>query len=297
MYGREVIASPLPPRAAVCSNASVVKIDSMWCSHCQQDVPGIATEDRIRCARCQQTLSSGYASSATVDEAKRGDPMEPPDEVAAGDEAQNLAIGLPSEPPPIDFDDWRLEEDLRKVNRIIRQMRAAGQSEQQPAQENAFATPIATTSHAAPAAVTPSATRNPPKRRSSFFSWALLSTGLMTFVCGGVLLGWSFAAGRGDLWSLGMPLTLAGQAGLILGLVLQLEGLWQSNRDTNKTLDELDEQLNDLRHTTTMLGTTHSSGARSFYAHLAEGANPQMLLADLKGQMDLLAQQIAQTRR
>lgn len=125
----------------------------------------------------------------------------------------------------------------------------------------------------------------------------MLSLGLMTFVCGGVLLGWSLLSGRGELWSLGLPLILAGQASLIVGLVFQLDGLSQSNRETSQTLEELDDQLHDLQHATTMLGTTHSGGARSFYAHMAEGASPQMLLTDLKGQMDLLAVRLAQAQR
>ena len=90
-----------------------------------------------------------------------------------------------------------------------------------------------------------------------------------------------------------MPLALIGQAGLVLGLVLQLDGLWHSSRRTADVLSELDGELKDVRQATSLLSTTHSSGAQSFYFHLAEGASPQMLLADLKGQMDLLAQQMA----
>ena len=54
------------------------------------------------------------------------------------------------------------------------------------------------------------------------------------------------------------------------------------------------EQLDDLRQTTSLLGSNHGSAAQAFYAHLAQGANPQMLLADLKGQLDLLAIRMAQ---
>ena len=94
-----------------------------------------------------------------------------------------------------------------------------------------------------------------------------------------------------------MPLTLAGQVVLIIGLVLQLDGLWQSNRETTNTLDELDEQLENLRHATTLLSTTHSTSAQSFYAHMAVGANSALLMADLKGQMDMLAIQMAKERQ
>lgn len=119
----------------------------------------------------------------------------------------------------------------------------------------------------------------------------------MCLACGGVLLGWSLVTGRSELWNLGLPLALLGQAGLLVGLVLQLENLWQSNRETTHTLDELDEQLLELRHATTLLTTTHSTSAQSFYTHLAEGASPQLMLADLKGQLDLLAVKMAKVSR
>ena len=124
----------------------------------------------------------------------------------------------------------------------------------------------------------------------------MLSVGMMAFVFGAVLIGWSFAEDRPDLWRLGLPFTLGGQAALIVGLVFQLDGLWRSNRDAAKTLDELDSQLDELRHATSLLSTTHSSSAQSFYLHMADGASPNLLLADLKGQLDLLANRIADGR-
>jgi hypothetical protein len=124
-----------------------------------------------------------------------------------------------------------------------------------------------------------------------------ISVGLMALVCGGVLLAWGYLFARGDLWSLGLPVALGGQAILLLGLLLQIDRLWQSNRNTLGSLEELDDNLADLKHTTTMLGTTHSSTAQSFYAHMAEGASPELMLADLKGQLDLLTLRLARQRR
>lgn len=131
----------------------------------------------------------------------------------------------------------------------------------------------------------------------SFLAWTMLSIGLMTFVCGAVLLGWSFVEGRANLWSIGMPLSLGGQAIILIGLLFQLENIWESNRDTTSTLDELDEQLHDLRHATSLLSTTRSGHAQSFYAHMAEGASPNILLADLKGQLDMLSTKLANEKR
>jgi len=43
-----------------------------------------------------------------------------------------------------------------------------------------------------------------------------------------------------------------------------------------------------------MLGTSHASPGAAFYSHLVEGASPQILLSDLKGQLDLLAVKLGQ---
>ena len=114
----------------------------------------------------------------------------------------------------------------------------------------------------------------------------------MAFVCGIVLLGWSFAASRQELWAIGTPIALAGQIALLIGLVLQLDRLWRDGRNAAAKLDTVDEQLHELKTTTTLLGTTHGPSA-TFYAHLADGAGPQLLLNDLKSQLDLLAIKLA----
>ena len=118
----------------------------------------------------------------------------------------------------------------------------------------------------------------------------------MGFVCGAVLLGWSLVAHRGELWSLGMPIALAGQLGLLVGLVLQLERLGDDNRRTVDKLESVDERLDDLKHTATLLSTGHTAPSQAFYAHMAGGASPQLLLADLKGQLDILAVQMSGRR-
>jgi hypothetical protein len=115
----------------------------------------------------------------------------------------------------------------------------------------------------------------------------------MAFVCGAVLLIWSYVEQRDELWSIGLPFALVGQAGLIIGLVLQLDGLSQNNRRTSETLYELDDQLHELKQAATQLTVAHSSPSQSFYAHFADGAQPHLLLADLKGQLDLLATKLA----
>lgn len=244
----------------------------MWCSQCQQDVPGIAVPGdghRIACARCSGQMP--------------------------GDRSPRLAT--PAETPALDalhtvpsLDDWSLDADLASVTRMMRSLRIDAPTARIPTEP----TPAAASRTPPPL---PLARASTTPRRGNVFAWPALMLGMMAFTCGGVLLGWSFATGRGDLWTYGMPAVLAGQGLLVLGLVLQLEGLWQSNRDTRETLDTLDRELGELRHATSLLSTTHSTPGQSFYAHMAEGASPHLLLADVKGQLDVIAMRLSEVRK
>jgi len=263
-------------------------MNTMWCTKCGQDVPGVASESGLCCVRCGQTLGDGSSSRSREDQAVE----------------QTVAEQAASSDPPYLYDSWELDEQLRHVGRVLGSEKGAhGQPDTVGRQEVARLDPP----HSGSAGW-----HGPPERRQSprtadgesrstdgvlpFMSWAALSLGLMAFVCGGVLLGWSILGGRPDLWSIGMPIMLAGQIGLLAGLVLQLDRLWQDNRSTAAKLDQVDDELHDLKTTTTMLGTDHGSSGRAFYSHLADGAGPQLLLTDLKSQLDLLAVKLGQQR-
>lgn len=248
----------------------------MWCSTCQQDVPAPAAAGvaSARCSKCGQ-------------------------ELATDESHVRPAVLAATRPRPAD--DWELEADLRGVERLLGTLKASGlpphsQAARLPP-ENPRDDLTLNRLHGAHDQGAGWHASVPARPRSHSLAWGILAISLATFACGAVLLGWSFAADRSDLWPIGLPLALIGQAGLIIGLMLQLDGLWQSSRHTAATLDELDGELSRVRHATTLLTTTKNASAQSFYAHMAEGASPQLLLADLKGQLDLLAQQMASQRK
>lgn len=252
--------------------------------------------ETIRCARCRAVLSPGAKCRDEVAPPVKGPPVDSGLQgavVPMSHTAATLCIGR----PPIDLDDWQLDEELHLVQRWVRTASAVERrwndsgTAPDAAHHRLPATHASYPNLAAKAGLAGRTRRTCYAKR--LFSWAIMSLSVMMFACGSVLLAWSLFTGRDDLWSLGLPLTLAGQAGLIIGLVMQLEGLWQSNRETSSTLDELDDQLKSLRHATTLLSTTHGSFAQSFYVHMAEGASPQLMLADLKGQLDMLALKLA----
>lgn len=246
----------------------------MWCKQCQQDVPAFLSSGKegLCCPRCGQ----GVAASTPA----------------------------PSSTPP-SYDGWEIDEQLRHIERVLETtMGKARKADAAYSREAArFDLP-----HAAPAAwhvpapgQVPSKTRRKKAKRSSAvgaFTSIVLALGTAGFVCGGVLLGWSLATGRQELWAAGLPTALVGQITLLIGLVLQLDRLWHDNRIAAAKLDSVDEQLGEIKAATTLLNASQgSAGGGIFYSHLANGAGPQLLLTDLKSQLDLLAMKMAEEDR
>jgi uncharacterized membrane-anchored protein YhcB (DUF1043 family) len=249
----------------------------MWCRTCRQDVPGVAaaTPGELRCVKCGGLLGEAAAANAGL---------------AAGiartvEHGLSLESGTSTSPPELDdLDDWELADAVGQVRRFSRPNVVHTAHAAVPA-DHARRPP------AGPAAA-PTAPRSAAPRGGSL-AWAVLLAGLGSLVCGSVLLVWSVLAERTELWDLGLPVAIAGQAGLLVGLVLQLERVWQSGREAAVQLGQVQEQLDQVRRSAELL-SVRSSPAQHFYTHLADGAAPQVLLADLKGQLDLLATRMAQ---
>lgn len=261
----------------------------MWCKHCRQDVPGIvcAESGEYRCPRCAEGIYSPLS-----DPLIGLDGFSPPDGNGVEEE--------PGRRPPRLYDDWEVDDELEHMGRLL------NVEKPKPLQGAKSADWRVDAAHPDSAGPHPrrKRTRQPdaPKLAPAeeafslmaFFTWTLLSLGLMTFVCGGVLLGWSVMSGRQDLWNMGLPTTLGGQVALLVGLILQLDRLWHDRRRAAVKLDRVDEDLCDLK-TTTVLESSQTLAGADFYAHLAGGAGPQLLLTDLKSQLDLLSAKIGKT--
>ncbi len=91
--------------------------------------------------------------------------------------------------------------------------------------------------------------------RSGLLAWLFLGVGLMAFACGGVMLGWGAATERAELWELGIPLTLSGQAAMIFGLLGLLENAGQRHKQTAAALEEHRQRLLMMQNLALASGT------------------------------------------
>jgi hypothetical protein len=255
------------------------KAAAMWCRRCRQDVPGISLSagEGLGCAQCGARFAGGRSRGAghTVGVAE-----------AAGD---GLDLAEPSpgdEATTIDFDEW-VDQEWPHLGRPQTAVPAESPWSQ-----------LAAMGARLDAGVLPKTRSVAPVRsaniRGGILAWFVLLTGFTALASGAALVIWSNLTGIGSMTIIGLPLAAGGGVAMLLGLALQLERIGQGHRRAAVQLEKVDAQLQHLQQTATLLGTTQGTAAQAFYAHLAEGANPQMLLADVKSQLDLLALRLSQ---
>ncbi len=242
----------------------------MWCGQCGHEgpaVPAADDPDAIVCLNCRTTYTE--TSSTQSGRVTRVDSSHLPGNSGTWQEPDVV------EPPPIVDDDdfWfepeELHDDVAAVPLLpARLPDKSSQSERRRR-------------------------RRRRHRRSALICWTMLSIGVALVVCGASLIGWSLLEERDELWNISAPIVLAGQATFLIGLVLQLDGIWHQSRAASKNLDELDERLSALQALQKGELSEQGDPAHTFYQHVAEGASPQMLLTDLKGQLDLIADRLA----
>ncbi len=266
----------------------------MWCSNCQQDVPGVtnAVSGRTVCSRCQQPVPTKKADHA----ARVSD-----DGIALDEPAAAVAAAA----RPLQRDDWSSRQRVRSLGRELRRptLAAVNPSNRDKSRARRFDPPHnlfdgieqATSPIVAPASPHSAAsrTRSRASQGTQVFSWLVVFVGAIGLIAGIGLIGWSLAVEQMLYWNLALGLTLGGQGTLILGLVLVVSRLWRSSRHAVQKLQDVNARLGKLQHTADALAATRSGGAPAFYADLVRGASPQVLLANLKGQVDQLATRLS----
>jgi hypothetical protein len=256
----------------------------MWCRACQQDVPGVSSPDdsAMRCARCRAIVASPPAAEDWPEpslvpgdaETERSDPFRA---------AQWSA-------------EWDFDEELAEADRMLRRagvprpkflLRRAGEQCRPTAIERVDLPPPV------PKLKLRFAPRPARNKNLPILPRLMADLGVVGFLTGVTMLVWSFVVGQAPLWQCGLAVAMGGQVILVAGLVAQFDYFRRSHREADQNLSNVDKQLTELRQATTRLSNSPDDSGRSFYVHMAEGASPHILLADLKGQLDTLAQRLA----
>jgi hypothetical protein len=201
--------------------------------------------------------------------------------------------------PPIRMEDWSIRQKARELDRALRRpmhfrpspTSSLGKRRHDPPQNL-----IDQYAQTPPPAVTTTATTTSQIRPSrttagQIFAWLIVASGTITLLAGIGLIAWSLSTKQLEHWNLALSLALGGQGALILGLVMVVSRLWRNSRYASNKLQEVHARLGQLQNTADTISTMRG-GAPAFYADLARGANPQMLLSNLKGQLDQLERRV-----
>jgi hypothetical protein len=253
----------------------------MWCSYCHQDVPAVASEGRgsRTCAKCSRELKF-TAQTTLVD---TGIALETFDAPVAAVETIDPLVHLES------------RENLRRLGRQLRapyQQRVALDTPPFWERLTKDAPESSAQLRAIARQVEREAEELPYQQKSLPLSF-LLSGGILAFVCGSLALLWAAAFNQAYIWQWGLTTTLAAEGILIVGLVWMAGRLWHNSRHLNHQLRGVDEQLDEIHELAGSISAQQLSASQNYYHHFSQVANPHMLVANLRGQIDQLAERIA----
>jgi len=256
----------------------------MWCHNCGQDAPRVASPETGRqcCLRCGKPVGQEPSARSEPDRAQGDD---------AKAERTASTTGHAS-----GYDGWELDEELRHVaRRLGTAARPSGGSGKTRRRIDAAHDSLPAAHYGGRPARADRGHFNLGGVLIGAVTWLALTLGLMASACGGVLLVWSAMVGRDDLWNVGLPIAVVGVLSLVVAMVLQLERLSVDHRQTAARLARFDNRLIQLRRDAALSASDARPAGAAFYAHLAEGASPQLLLTDLKGQLELLTQRLGES--
>ena len=252
----------------------------MWCRHCQQDIPAIGpvTAYGARCSRCHRTMDSPADSeSAETKPLPEADPTARREIERQLQSAQN-AIAAGKASSTLRWDTGMLDSPMPFSQQ------AESTNVNQPAIKPApLKRPSVQRSRQA---------RKPNKNSfvlSQVVGWISATVGTATLGLGLGLLVWSLLQENTTLWSYGLGATVAGQSLMIVGLISLLSNLWAAARHTNAKLAQIHDDLHRVRRTTEQTAGNQHATATGFYAEMAANAEPDVLLGNLRGQLDQLS--------
>lgn len=250
----------------------------MWCRHCQQEVPamGSSSATGLRCARCHRgsepaptKLRVDTSSSASVEPTSQATAYPALSETGAR-RAIDRALRSAQATVSAGAATHTLRFDLAQT----------GLQPEHKTSRSTNSRPRPTASRTAPRG---------PSASGQFIAWTLAAVGATTLGLGIGFITWSIMGDRVDLWTPGLAATLTGQGLLIVGLLQIMANLWSADRQAAYRLSQVHDELRQLRRATEEAAGRHASSATQFYADVARNAGPEMLVGNLRSQLDQLA--------
>ena len=210
----------------------------MWCRHCQQDVPAVASSvlGPLVCPRCEfkiddqphPAVEAEYLDDSGVELTELDEPkIIPLREVFDGQQVQaelsllRRRLGTKNETHAA-----ALSPGSQLVGRPLQVAR-------QQATQTGSVPPVQTYA----------------QQRTSAGWWvsSLLAASGIALAVGLTVLTYATINARPELWSQALTVTLAGEGGLIVGLAWMAKRLWQNSRRLNSQLVGVDRQLDELQ--------------------------------------------------
>ncbi len=256
----------------------------MWCNDCQQDVPAVAcsVDGPLVCSRCEAVFEIANEFAQTS-----AQPVDSGVSLETFDQPVDLS-------PPLN--PVEREQTHQRLRHIGRQLRTAYRFEVadilRPEQKSWG--PEALENLGADSqlrSITRQSSREEESSQSTIASrliGLMLMMGVTGFAVGMGLLVWAVGFDLPGTWQWGITTTIAAEGLLILGMVWMAGRLWRNSRHLNEQLHGVDHQLDHLEQ----LAGNSATGSQHFYAHFHQGASSQMLLANLRGQVEQLASRL-----
>lgn len=253
----------------------------MWCTHCQQDIPAVArsAQGPLLCSQCEHEVATPGPVNRPAD---TGVPLDLFDAPSATAE-QDLA------PPSSDLERDQANQRLRRIGRQLRStprlsievgtspVLSTAVDSPQPRVKATYLRPSSATKH----------------NGASWLISSLIFLGVSSFGLGLGLLTWSAAFQLPRQWQWGMTATIMAEGFLVLGLTWMAVRLWRNSRQVNRQLVGVDRQLHEIQELTGTLAGSQPSSSQYFYRHFNQAASPQLMAANLRGQVDHLADRLA----
>ena len=233
----------------------------MWCSDCQQDLPGIASveDDRlIWCARCNALLtntsqseqeSNNSSLQGTARNSWRDSPMTMGLDYLSANEVPSL-------------------EDL-KLSAV----------------RSAFKSPV---HNLREVEATEKSSR--PFHRLGVVGWTCVSIGLLGNLLSAVVMGWSLRSGSSHLWLAGQVMFFTSQLSLLLGLLFHLDCIWQRQRSAESSLRQLTGQLSWFQEVVQRLPVSDQSPEFREVPEVSEGAVSETLREVWREEWEILTE-------